>query len=126
MVKLPLMPSFTAASLWKVFQAYKIFHQEWPLWMRTLFYLASDEKVLPFDNTFVHLGFQGPSDLHLIAVGIGTVNVAVAGINGVLHGLLHLAWFGLKNLSVGDLLEAEQKHQPSRYPGQAQAFPGHC
>lgn len=59
-------------------------------------HLADDEHVLTPDDALAHLGTEGTSHLHLVAVAVGSVEVPVTGGNGRFHSTLkHLGAAGL-------------------------------
>lgn len=60
-----------------------------------LVYLACDENILPGYGAVSKLLFEGFTNFGFIPVGKGTVNVSVAGINGINDSLFHLTWFRL-------------------------------
>jgi hypothetical protein len=56
-------------------------------------HLAGHEDVVSPDYAFLDLGIDSGAHLLLILIYHGAVNVAVPCVNGVLHNLLHFAFF---------------------------------
>lgn len=59
-------------------------------------HLAGEEDVLPLDHALGDLGADAVADFRLVAVDEGAIDVPVAGVDGVLDGLLDFAGLGLE------------------------------
>ena len=54
--------------------------------------LGGNEEIFSLDPPLREALLQGSSDLCLIAVDVGTVDVNVAFLQGSFHGIAHLSW----------------------------------